>query len=81
MTTIALSGYIARETEKAVALVTLPLAGEHAPLWIPRSKIAALTERDAISASVQLKGEKIRRLATPVEIEIDAAFAAKVGVA
>lgn len=81
MTTIALSGYIARETEKAVALVTLPLVGEHAPLWIPRSKIAALTELDAISASVQLKGEKIRRLATPVEIEIDAAFAAKVGVA
>lgn len=81
MTTITLSGYIARETEAAVALVQLPLAGEHAPLWIPRKKITALTEIDAISASVQLKGEKIRRLATPVEVEIDAAFAEKVGVA
>ena len=78
MTTI--TGYIARETEKAIALVTLPLAGEHKPLWIPRSKVVALNELDQISASVQLAGEKIRRLAVPVEIEIDAAFAAKVGV-
>lgn len=79
MTTITLSGFIARETEAAVAFVQLPLIGEHAPLWIPRKKISALVERDAISASVQLKGEKIRRLATPVEVEVDAAFAAKVG--
>jgi hypothetical protein len=78
MTTI--TGYIARETEKAIALVMLPLAGEHAPLWIPRSKVVALNELDQISASVQLKGEKIRRLAVPVEVTIDAAFAAKVGI-
>lgn len=79
MTTITLSGYIARETNAAVAFVQLPLAGEHRPLWIPRKKIASLIERDALSASVQLKGESIRRLATPVEVEIDAEFAAKVG--
>lgn len=76
-----ITGYVARETEKAIALVMLPLAGEHAPLWVPRSKVVALNELDQVSASVQLKGENIRRLATPVEIEIDAAFAAKVGVA
>ena len=78
-TTITLKGYIAHETEKAVAFVTLPLIGEHKPLWIPRAKITSLVETDALSASVQLKGEKIRRLAVPVEIEIDAAFAEKVG--
>ena len=78
MTTI--TGYIARETEKAVALVMLPLAGEHAPLWVPRAKIVELVERDTMSANVQLKGEKIRRQATPVTITIDPEFAAKVGV-
>lgn len=80
MTTITLSGYIARETEAAVAFVQLPLIGEHKPFWIPRKKISALVERDALSASVQLAGESIRRLATPVEVEICEAFAAKVGV-
>lgn len=78
MTTI--TGYIARETEKAVALVTLPLTADMIPLWVPRAKIVSLQERDALSATVQLAGENIRRLAVPVEIEIDAAFAAKVGV-
>ena len=81
MTTTTLSGYIARETEKAVALVRLPLIGEHKPLWIPRSKVAAIVERDELSSSVQLAGEDVRRLAYPVEIEIDAEFAAKVGAA
>jgi hypothetical protein len=79
MTTKTLSGFIARETEKAIAFVTLPIAGEHKPLWIPRSKVVALNELDQVSASIQLAGEKIRRLAIPVEIEIDAAFAEKVG--
>ena len=80
-TTIALNGYIARETEKAVAFVSLPLAGEHKPLWIPRAKVVAMIETDDLSASVQLKGENIRRLAVPVTVEIDAAFAEKVGAA
>ena len=81
MDTITLSGYIARETEKAVAFVTLPLAGEHKPLWIPRKKISQLIERDTLGATVQLAGESIRRQAVPVEIQICEAFAAKVGAA
>lgn len=78
MTTI--TGYIARETEKAIAIVQRPLTADMRPLWVPRAKIVSLTERDTLSASVQLAGESIRRLAVPVEIEIDTAFAAKVGV-
>jgi len=78
MTTTTLFGFIARETEAAVAVVTLPLAGEHKPLWIPRKKIASLIERDERSASVQLKGERVRRLAYPVDLEIDAAWMERV---
>ena len=77
--TRTLTGYIARETEAAVAFVQLPLIGEHKPLWIPRKKIASLVERDDMSANVQLAGETIRRLATPVTVEVDAAFLEKVG--
>ena len=75
-----LTGYIARETEKAVAFVQRPLTADMKPLWIPRSKVVSLIERDTLDATVQLKGESIRRLATPVEVEIDAAFATKVGL-
>jgi hypothetical protein len=78
MTTTTLFGFIARETEKAIAVVQLPLAGEHKPLWIPRKKIASLVERDDRSASVQLKGEGVRRLAYPVDLEIDAEWLAKI---
>jgi hypothetical protein len=78
MTTTTLSGYVARETEKAIALVRLPLIGEHKPLWIPRKKIASLIERDELSSSVQLAGESVRRLAYPVDLEIDAEWLAKI---
>ena len=79
MTTITLSGFIARETEKAVAF--LATAKTEKPLWIPRAKIAAMIESDARSASVHIAGEGIDRQGIPVEIEIDAAFAEKVGAA
>ena len=78
MTTTAISGYIARETEKAVAVVTLPLAGEHKPLWIPRKKISSMVERDDLSPSVQLQGERVRRLAYPADLEVDAEWLAKI---
>jgi len=77
MTTI--TGYIARETEAAVAFVQRPLTADMKPLWIPRKKIASLIERDDLSANVQLAGESIRRQAIPVEINIDSEFLAKVG--
>lgn len=80
MTTITLNGHIARETEKAVAFVQRPFNGPLKPLWIPRKKIASLLETDDMSASVQLHGENVRRLAYPVTVEIDAAFAANVGI-
>lgn len=78
MATVTLTGFIARETEKAVAFVGYPVAGEHKPLWIPRKKISRLIETDALSASVQLAGESIRRLATPVEIDVDTAFMGRI---
>ena len=77
--TRTLSGFIARQTEAAVAFVQLPLDGEKKPLWIPRKKISSLVETDGYSPSVQLAGEGIRRLATPVVVEVDSAFLEKVG--
>lgn len=76
--TRTLTGYIARETEAAIGfLATADIAK---PLWIPRKKIASMIERDEMSASVQLAGETIQRVATPVTLEVDAAFLEKVGV-
>lgn len=73
-----LNGYIARETEAAVAFVQLPLAGEHKPLWIPRKKISRLVELDTYSPTVQLAGERVRRFAFPVELDVDSAWLEKV---
>jgi hypothetical protein len=79
--TLALSGFIVRETEAAVAFVSLPLQADMKPLWLPRKKIASMVEADGYSPSVQLKGEGIRRLGTPVDLEICEEFAKKVGAA
>lgn len=75
-----LSGFIARETEKAVAFVTLPLRGEHKPLWIPKKKILERVDLDTGKHSIQLAGEGIRRLAAPVELTVDTSWIEKVGV-
>jgi hypothetical protein len=69
-----LTGYIARETDAAVAFCSLPLAGEYKPLWIPRKKILQIVERDDYSPTVQLKGERIRRFAVPVTLDVDSAW-------
>ena len=79
MTTITLNAIVARETEKAVALV---IRGEHRgeavkPLYMPRSK-GSVTETDESSIRVCLAGEKIARQGVPVTVEIDAEFLAKV---
>ena len=76
MTTITLSGFVARETEKAVAF--LATTKTEKPLWIPRAKIAAIVESDARSASVRLAGEGVMRQAVPVSVEIDAEWFAKI---
>lgn len=72
-----LNGYIARETEAAIAFLADAKAVK--PLWIPRKKIAAIVERDERSAQVQLAGERVRRLAVPVAVEVDAAWLERVG--
>lgn len=74
-------GYIVRETEKAVAFVRAPLTAEMKPLWVPRSKILATEELDLLSTTIDIAGESLRRVGTPVNLQIDAAFLAKVGVA
>lgn len=74
-------GYIVRETEKAVAFVRAPLTAEMKPLWVPRSKILATEELDLLSTTIDIAGESLRRVGTPVNLEIDAAFLEKVGVA
>lgn len=71
MTTTTLTGLVARETEKAVAFVQ---QGQDLPLWLPRKKIVAMTELDALSQPVQLKDEKIVRQGVPVQVEVDSAF-------
>ena len=80
--TIKLSGFIARETEKAIAFIGIDADHIDAkPFWIPRKKISSVIELDTPDVDIQLKGESISRLATPVSIEVDSAFAEKVGVA
>ncbi len=74
-------GYIVRETEAAVAFVRAPLTADMKPLWVPRKKILTTQEHDLPSASIGLAGESLRRVGTPVTLDIDAAFLAKVVVA
>lgn len=74
-------GYIVRETEAAVAFVRAPLTAQMKPLWVPRRKIEQMTELDLPSLTVDIAGESFRRMGTPVNMQIDAAFLAKVGVA
>lgn len=76
-------GFMVRETEKAVAIVR---CGDHAgaavrALWVPRSKINSMVERDSYSPSIQLEGERVRRLGIPFDFDIDQSFLVKVGVA
>lgn len=75
------TGYIVRETEAAVAFVAN--AAMHAgvkPLWLPRKKIVAMRELDESSRTIQTAQDG-ERIAIPFAIEIDDAFATKVGVA
>jgi hypothetical protein len=80
MTTRTLHGFIARETDKAVAFIAASADRINAkPLWLPRKKIAVMAELDLASQAIQLEGESIARQATPVEIQADAEFLDKIG--
>lgn len=74
-------GYIVRETEAAVAFVRAPLTAQMKPLWVPRRKIESMQELDLASTSIDIHGESLRRIGTPVNLNVDAAFLQKVGVA
>jgi hypothetical protein len=65
-----LFGYIARETEKAIAFVQAPVLAEVKPHWIPKSVIETREELELFSRSIQLKGEKIRRMGIPVNVTV-----------
>jgi hypothetical protein len=80
MTTLMRSGFVVRETEAAVAFVAASQAGvaNVKPLWLPRKKIVKITEIDAISRAIETAQDG-RRQGVPVKVEIDEAFATKVG--
>lgn len=77
-----LTGYIVRETPAAVAFVRDADAATTGvrPFWIPRAKIHGIVEADALSRRIATAQDGDRQ-GVPVAIEIDAAFAARVGVA
>ena len=72
-----LFGYIARETEKAVAFVQAPVLSEVKPHWIPKSVIENREELELFSRSIQLVGENIRRMGTPVNLTVDSEWLAR----
>lgn len=73
-----LFGYIARETDKAVAFVDGNERLGVAPLWIPRAKIEAEDWPDTLDIDIQLKGEEAHRSATPVTLKVDSEFMIKI---
>jgi hypothetical protein len=82
MTLTTLNGYIARETDAAVAFLALDAALiEAKPFFIPRKKIASMVEGDTASVNVKLSGEGVERPATPYTIEVETAFLVRLGLA
>jgi hypothetical protein len=77
MTTTLLIGYIVRETEAAVAFVAN--ASDTKPLWLPRTKIAAMRELDLLSVKVNTAQDG-ERVGIPYEIDADSAFLVRIGL-
>lgn len=77
METITLTGFTARNTDKAIAFTATSENGQK-PLWIPRSKITSFVEGDSFGVPQQYNGETIVRQAVPCQMQIDAEFLAKV---
>lgn len=75
------TGYIVRETEAAVAFIAnCAMVAGVKPLWLPRKKIHSMQELDLASRTIQTAQDG-ERVAIPYTVEIDDAFAQKVGVA
>ena len=74
------TGYVIGESDKAIALVrTCDVRPGVKPLWVPRSKI--LSSRELDTKSSRIETDKGTRIGTPVEVDIDESFLAKVGLA
>jgi hypothetical protein len=67
MTTLS-NHFIVNQTEKAIAIVTLPAMGEKKPFWVPRSKIVSMVELDTYSPLFEMVGETFRRQSIPVDL-------------
>lgn len=65
-----ISGFIVRETDKAVAIVQLPLTANMRPLWVPRCKIYGTFKQYQYSPSIQLQGETIRRMGQQADLVV-----------
>lgn len=76
----SLTGFIARETEKAIGLANGESRANVKLLWIPRAKVDSMVELDSPSIAIQIAGDQAQHSATPVKIEIDTAFLQKIGV-
>ena len=73
-------GYIVRETDAAYAFILPPLSMGMKPLWVPKS-CAKKTELDSVSVSIDIVGEPMRRMGTPVMLDIAPEFLAKPAIA
>lgn len=74
-------GYIVRSTDAAVAFIAdKDMVNGVKPLWLPRKKIVSFRELDTRSKTI-ITAQDGERVGTPVLVEIDDDFAAKVGVA
>lgn len=74
-----MTGYVVRVTEAAVAYVSNEDASKIGvkPLWIPRKKIEAYKEADAMGRKIQTAQDG-ERVGIPATITVDDAFLAKI---
>lgn len=72
-------GYVVRVTDAALAFVAEADAGKAGvkPLWIPRRKIEAAKESDAMGRRIQTAQDG-ERVGTPCTLDVCDAFLAKV---
>lgn len=74
------TGYVVRETEAAVAFVAVSdVKTGVKPLWVPKAKIVTRQEQDSASVIIETAQDGAR-VGTPTILEIDDAFAVKVGI-
>lgn len=72
-------GYVVRVTDAAMAFVAESDAGKAGvkPLWVPRKKILAAKESDAMGRKI-VTAQDGERVGTPISLDIDDAFLARI---